>query len=269
MIIAVTGSWMHNPSRWDRHAWISLGWKPTWPGIPRRRIGLLAFVREVIRQWDQNEKGDLASDTDKARLLAASGCRNENDLYAFWEHAQNNGWLNTHDLRTGDNPWDCCTRSLDLSAYMFVEAQERDVGQGRQGFVAMWFDKSLDAAYEQDFRSAMEAAGYEPYRVDQDQFLGKVDDRIIAAIRQSRFVVADFTCGSEGARGGVYFEAGFALGLNLPVIFTCHQDCFQDVHFDTDHINHLIWTDPGDLRSKLQARLEATLGQGPAAGREI
>ena len=34
-------------------------------------------------------------------------------------------------------------------------------------------------------------------------------DRIIAQIRASKFVVADFTRN----RGGVYYEAGFALGL--------------------------------------------------------
>ena len=48
-------------------------------------------------------------------------------------------------------------------------------------------------------------------------------DRILAEIRKSKFVVADFTscgeciacdkCEHIGARGGVYFEAGFALGL--------------------------------------------------------
>ena len=31
----------------------------------------------------------------------------------------------------------------------------------------------------------------------------------------------------QSARAGVYYEAGLAQGLNLPVIFTCHQDCFS------------------------------------------
>ena len=53
-----------------------------------------------------------------------------------------------------------------------------------------------------------------------------IDDEIIAEIRRSWFVVADFTCGTvphEGKevaipRGGVYYEAGFAQGLNVPLI---------------------------------------------------
>ncbi len=35
-----------------------------------------------------------------------------------------------------------------------------------------------------------------------------------------RFMIADFT----GHRGGVYFEAGFAHGLGIPVIWTCRED---------------------------------------------
>ena len=41
------------------------------------------------------------------------------------------------------------------------------------------------------------------------------DDEIIAEIRRSRFLVADFTHG-EDREGVVYFEAGFALGLAIP-----------------------------------------------------
>jgi hypothetical protein len=53
-------------------------------------------------------------------------------------------------------------------------------------------------------------------RVDQKHHhLNKVDDEIIAEIRRSRFLVADFTCEPGKVRGGVYFEAGFAMGLNM------------------------------------------------------
>jgi hypothetical protein len=48
-----------------------------------------------------------------------------------------------------------------------------------------------------------------------------VDDEIIAEIRRSRFLVADFTCEPEKVRGGVYFETCFAMGLNIPIIWTC------------------------------------------------
>ncbi|MBD3216397.1 MAG: hypothetical protein GF311_27540 [Candidatus Lokiarchaeota archaeon] len=68
-------------------------------------------------------------------------------------------------------------------------------------------------------------------------------------------MVADFT----GHRGGVYYEAGFAMGLEIPVIRTCKADDFDDLHFDTEHYYHLKWDEPDDLREKLQTHIEATI----------
>jgi hypothetical protein len=65
----------------------------------------------------------------------------------------------------------------------------------------------------------------------------------IAEIRRSRFVVADYT----GHRGGVYFEAGFALGLGLIVIPTCRADEVPKLHFDIKHLNTLLWSTPAEL----------------------
>lgn len=101
----------------------------------------------------------------------------------------------------------------------------------RQAFVAMWFGDEMSAAFADGFAPALEQTGYRPVRIDRVEHNDKVDDRIVAAIRQSGLVVADFT----GGRGGVYFEAGLAQGLGLPVIWTCRRDYFdrEGVHFDT------------------------------------
>ena len=88
----------------------------------------------------------------------------------------------------------------------------------------MWFDKSMDEIWEKGFRPAIKAAGYKAIRIDRKEHLNKIDDEIIAEIRRARFLVADFTQGKAGQRGGVYYEAGFAHGLNIPVVFTCRKD---------------------------------------------
>ena len=133
-----------------------------------------------------------------------------------------------------------------------------------QCFVAMWFDASLNDVYEKGFRTAIEAAGYTPLRIDQKpDLIGKIDDEIIAEIRRSRFVVADFTHGDGGARGGVYYEAGFAHGLGLPVIFTCRKDKIDEAHFDTRQFNHILWENSEDLHKQLTDRILAAIGQGP------
>ncbi len=133
-----------------------------------------------------------------------------------------------------------------------------------QCFVAMWFDNSMDDVYEKGFRAAIAAAGYTPLHIDRKpDLIGKIDDEIIAEIRRSRFVVADFTHGDGGARGGVYYEAGFAHGLDLPVIFTCRKEMIDETHFDTRQFNHILWENPEDLRKQLTDRILAAIGQGP------
>ena len=68
-------------------------------------------------------------------------------------------------------------------------------------------------------------------------------------------MVADFT----GDRGGVYYEAGFAQGLGIPVIWTCRSDWTQRIHFDTRQYNRIEWESPSDLADKLHNRVSATV----------
>lgn len=134
-----------------------------------------------------------------------------------------------------------------------------------QVFVAMWFDDSMNESYQSGIEQAVWDAGYKPFRIDQKEHINKIDDEIIAEIRRSRFLVADFTQGSDGARGGVYYEAGFAQGLGLPVIFTCRENSVQTLHFDTNHYNHIVWNTPEELCANLKNRILAVIGEGPEA----
>ena len=132
-----------------------------------------------------------------------------------------------------------------------------------QVFVAMWFNESVTEAYEKGIEPAILDCGYEPKRIDRDSTVDKIDDAIIAEIRRSRFLVADFTHGKKGARGGVYYEAGFAHGLGIPVIFTCRKDMIDEVHFDTRQYAHILWDNPFDFRGSLRDRILARIGEGP------
>ena len=132
--------------------------------------------------------------------------------------------------------------------------------ESQTGFIAMWFDKSVDPAYLV-IDAGIRDAGYEPLRIDKKEHNNKIDDEIVAAIRRSKFLVADFT----GHRGGVYFEAGLATGLALPVIWLCRKDDLEKIHFDTRQYNCILWdADNLDgLKKAVQHRIEATIGRGP------
>jgi len=141
-------------------------------------------------------------------------------------------------------------RYLTLAAqgYQRIAELEDTNRQSDSIFVAMWFDDSVNFLYDEAIKGAIEELGYKPYRVDQPSrvdkttYETKVCDRIEVEIRRSRALIADFTHGKDGARGGVYYEAGLARGLGIPVIWTCREDMFQGkLHFDTRQYPHIGW----------------------------
>lgn len=155
------------------------------------------------------------------------------------------------------------TVTITLEGYARLAEMEQVVTESSRAFVAMWLDDSVLSAYTQGIKPAIEKAGYEAIRIDKRPHLNKIDDQIIAEIKRSRFVIADFTHGDDGARGSVYYEAGFAHGLRIPVIFTCRKDIIERIHFDTRQYPHIVWEDHAELRKSLTDRIWAVIGEGP------
>src|SRR6266478_4852346 len=93
-------------------------------------------------------------------------------------------------------------------------------------------DAILDQVDATCFKPAVLRTGFELRVMNEKQAAGLIDNQIRAAIRGARFVVADLTHDNNGA----YFEAGFAEGLDLKVIYTCEEKKFlaKKTHFDTN-----------------------------------
>ena len=175
------------------------------------------------------------------------------EMWYLLEYLDEQDWIKSRAENTHN--------TLTAEGYARLEELETANAESSRGFVAMWFDDSTQKAWEEGIKLGIEDAGYEAVRIDQKEHINKIDDEIIAEIR--RFVVADFTQGEDGARGGVYYEAGFAHGFGIEVIFTCRKDALKHVHFDTRQYNHIVWKTPEELRQKLAARISAVIGDGP------
>jgi hypothetical protein len=201
---------------------------------------------------------------EREKALAIAGLTKKEELDAVLDYLVRKGFCRIS--RTGGG-------GFSTLVFLTLEGAEEiaapvPASQSNQAFVAMWFSGAMQPAFEEGIRPALEALGFEARRIDQKEHNNKIDDEIIAEIRQSRFLVADFTCGTveengEGtavARGGVYFEAGFAMGLGIPVIWCCREDLINQVHFDTRQYNHIIWNTPEELREKLKNRVGAVIG---------
>ena len=167
------------------------------------------------------------------------------------------GFLLLHEIKTSfdvENNY-----KISPKGWAYLDSLRHGNPNSQIGFIAMWFDKSVNSAHLA-IEAGIQNSGYEPLRIDRKEHNNKIDDEIVAAIRRSKFLVADFT----GHRGGVYFEAGLATGLGLPVIWLCRKDELEKTHFDTRQYNFIVWeADKLDELSKaLKNRIEATIGHG-------
>lgn len=189
--------------------------------------------------------------TNDPRFLAATYSHSNDEIHFLMRLLSEQG-LAEHKAMGGQ-------AEILPHGYIEIDALTRKSSSSKQGFVAMWFDQGLDAAYTDGFQLGILNAGYDPVRIDRVEHVNRIDDEIIAQIKASRFVVADFT----GHSDGVYFEAGFALGLDMPVIWTCRKDHMDKLHFDIRQFNCIDWNTPEEIAERLQQRLEAVLGAGP------
>ncbi|MGD0871312.1 MAG: hypothetical protein ABSB88_17305 [Bryobacteraceae bacterium] len=197
-----------------------------------------------IYQLRQQESEPVPIDPETDCALIDTGSPEEFSF--FLEHLVSRGFLEKHG-----NGY-----RVTVAGWQRVEtAGAASSGQPGRCFVAMAFDPALNDVYELGIQLAIKDCGFEPIRVDKVEHNEKICDRILAEIRRARFLVADFTL----HRKGVYFEAGFATAIGMPVIFCCRSDELAQTHFDTRQYNHIVWETADDLRAKLSDRVRATI----------
>ena len=225
--------------------------------VNQRAKNLLAYISreagnvgETFSYWNGHEYA--------GRAMAYSESIQFSEVRYLINYLVEMDWL----ARTRDS--DPTEYLVTVPGYAQLERDETEQRRRPQGFVAMWFESELDQAFEAGLSKGIEDAGYRVCRVDRSHHNDKICDKIVAEIKRSMFVVADFTHGANGARGGVYFEAGYAMGQGIPVFFTCRKDCMPKVHFDTRQYNHIVWDDVQQLRVDLGNRISAIVGEGSA-----
>lgn len=215
------------------------------PSVAQRAFSLLKEAEKGLNSLGQS------FNVYEPRFLAASYSVDINDVNYLAQTLQDQGMMESQTL-------DGACRILP-SGYMKLDELRGPQSSSAQGFIAMWFNPELNVAYEKGLQPGVLRAGYDPLRIDRVEHVNRIDDEIIRQINASRFVVADFT----GHRGGVYFEAGYALGKAIPVFWTCKKSDMGNLHFDIRQFNCIDWDSPDDLAERLATRIEAVIGVGP------
>lgn len=182
--------------------------------------------------------------------------------------------------------------TITAKGYQRLREIKRPNLDSRFCFVALWFTPEMNNVFDKAIKPAIEFVEtgetiprYQAVKIDNVEHVNDINDEIIAQIRRSRFMVCDLS----GYRGGVYFEAGFAHGLGLKVIYTCRKDWTKEeiltdssgnevsvlfdseggqievkkegVHFDLAHRNRIEWEPDKleDFKTKLENRIRAVI----------
>ena len=172
--------------------------------------------------------------------------------------------------------------SITYDGKEFVENLGLD-NNSNKIFMAFHFTEEMKEEFESTIKQAVFDSSdgkFEAIRVsssvtDHDT---KIDDELIGMIKSSKAVIVDFT----GNRTAVYYEAGFAMGLGIPVIWTCKDENIIEgeegygkfidnegkerfkkhidlLSFDTRQYPHILWKNEEDLYKQVVNRLKAKI----------
>jgi hypothetical protein len=208
---------------------------------------LRRLLEAIARQWpDIGQK--IQWDKLRARMLRTRvPAKSLEELQFLIDALVGQGLLDQVQKLPAHEFWG----GISLAGWQTLEP----VGGGVKGrcFVAMSFHEDLDVAYHTGIRLGIEDAGLDPRRMKEIATTEKICDRLLAEIRAAECIVADLT----RFRPNVLFEAGYALALVKPVIYTCQADEAEEAtnHFDTRQYPYLKWTAPEDLRITIRDRL--------------
>jgi len=146
---------------------------------------------------------------------------------------------------------------LSFDGLEYVESLNEPNINSKQVFAAFYFSDEIKEIFDTEVRKAVEECGLTYTRVSSSTTAHDttINDEIIAMIKSSRIVIADFT----DHRNSVYFEAGYALGMKLPLIWTCRSDHADKLSFDTRQYPHILWDTADDLQQQLINRIKTIL----------
>ena len=114
-------------------------------------------------------------------------------------------------------------------------------------FVLMSFSEKMKETYEEmKFAAKAFGKGLDIERIDDNIGDYKITDSILKKIQLAELLICDLTV----ERPNVYYELGYARGLNKCVILTAKVG--TKIHFDVEHYRVVRYSSSADLMKKLE-----------------
>lgn len=252
------------------------------PSVDERANRILLFIAEnypkintgpnwqdignVFHKGTNFDEIDLSNSTFgfTMQMLSKSWCEDQRELvYLIFEYLKD---TQKYIKESGDSEL-----IITPAGWSKIDELKTVYHESNIAFIAMKFNPNLIKYSKTWFEPAITEAGYDCKVMYSHKHTKVIDNEMKALIRRSKFVVCDLTENSRGA----YYEAGFAHGLGVPVIFLCESKFFHKkehelgpespgVHFDTNHYPFIEWKwDKGEaLQKELKDWIEATIGRG-------
>lgn len=139
------------------------------------------------------------------------------------------------------------------------EKVEQVLSNSKDVFIAMAFTdyekKLVNKELSGTIKDVCSDLGWNAKVVNEEEHNDGIMDKVLSLINKSKFVIAELTY----QKAGVYYEAGYAKGIGLPVIHIVKYEELERCHFDVKHLNLITWSAYSELKEKLKNRIEATI----------
>ena len=147
--------------------------------------------------------------------------------------------------------------TLSANAWDITNTSRKENTESDRGFIATWFDDSMNASID-EIEKAITDCGFKAICLRHEHFSERIMDKALGEIRQSRFIVADLT----GKKESVFFEAGFAHGLGIEIIYIYREhdgEAKSQLEFYMRHYQCYGYRNPSELKEILKNAISARI----------
>jgi nucleoside 2-deoxyribosyltransferase len=194
---------------------------------------------------------------DIKKCVIQSWFVDEEEFLLFFQKAIDDGFVKAEIQRFIDHTSRIQFQNITFDGLQYIENLESPNKSSKNVFLAFNFETELNDVFSTYVREAVETSGLNCIIVNQNntEHDKSITDEIIGKLKSSRIVIADFT----NHRNSVYFEAGFAMGMKIPIIWTVQKGHDNDMSFDTRQYPHIVWENGEDLKKQIMYRIKVIL----------
>jgi hypothetical protein len=231
-----------------------------------RRLLLLPFEPPKVKEQADNLLQWAGSNIWKPNefakslilnLISVVGAIDASNIIYIADYLSEQGYINYHKNIVRGNI-DTLEIQLTFKGWDQYDELQRLSKNSYLAFMAMQYDNdNLNNIFNTVIKNSVAKTGFEIRKLDEEKRAGSIDDKLRVEIRRSKFLISDLTDNNNGA----YWEAGYAEGLGMPVIYICEEEKFnkEKPHFDTNHHLTILWKNDVEGLKKFADEIKATI----------